>query len=220
MRVQLSRGDLLTIVALLVSWAGIWAAWIPHPTVALTQNAIDLAEWSTFLPEVRSGALAPVPEILRLAVALAAVALAFGAGFMKNRWGRIIAGMLALLPGLVLLPPYPHVLQLWWSEGYGTRFIVAAVSLIGALAGMVLSGVLPDRVKRGLLIGLSVLAVGLGLWAYLVLRSRFEGYYGAPIGIGRGLVMFSIGLALVAVTQATALFREGFHRGSKKQHTG
>ena len=68
----------LTVLALLVAWAGAWAAWVPHRSLGLTQNAIDLAEWSTFLPEVRFGGLRTMPEMLRLAITLCSVALAVG----------------------------------------------------------------------------------------------------------------------------------------------
>jgi hypothetical protein len=149
----------LTVLALLAAWAGAWAAWIPHRSLGLTQNAIDLAEWSTFLPEVRFGGLRLMPEMLRLAVTLCSVALAVAAGALENRWLRWAARLLAFLPGIVLLPPYPHLLQLWWSESYGLRFVAALVGLLSPLVG-VLADRLPAWARRALLIGVSLAAVG------------------------------------------------------------
>jgi hypothetical protein len=194
----------LTVLALLVAWAGVWAAWVPHRSLGLAQNAIDLAEWSTFLPEVRFGGLRVMPDLLRLAVTLASVALAVAAGSLENRWLRWALRLVAILPGIVLLPPYPHLLQLWWSESYGLRFIAAAVGLSALLVGG-LSDHLPAWAHRALLIGLSLAAVALGLRAFLVLRAQFAAYYPEPVLLGRGVLMFLAGLLIAALLQALAL---------------
>jgi hypothetical protein len=193
----------LTIFALLIVWAGAWAAWVPHRSLGLAQNAIDLAEWSTFLPEVRFGGLRPVPEMLRLGVALASVALAVAAGALESRPLRWALRLVAILPGVVLLPPYPYMLQLWWSESYGLRFIAAAVGLLSPLVGG-FSDFLPERARRALLIGLCLAAFGLGLRAFLILRGQFAIYYPEPIGVGRGALMFLAGLLVAALVQAVA----------------
>jgi hypothetical protein len=194
----------LTIFAILVAWVGVWAAWVPHRSLGLAQNAVDLAEWSTFLPEVRFGGLRPVPEMLRLAVTLASVALAVAAGALESRPLRWALRLVAILPGVVLLPPYPYMLQLWWSESYGLRFIAAAVGLLSPLIGG-LSDLLPDRARRALLIGLCLAALALGLRAFLVLRGQFAAYYPEPIGVGRGALMFLAGLLIAALLQVPAL---------------
>jgi hypothetical protein len=193
----------LTVLVLLVAWAGAWAAWVPHRSLGLAQNAVDLAEWSTFLPEVRFGGLRIMPELLRLAITLTSVALAVAAGALENRWLRWALRLLALLPGVVLLPPYPHLLQLWWSESYGLRFIAAAVGLLSPLVGG-LSDLLPKRARRAFVVGLSLAALALGLRAFLILRGQFAAYYPEPIGVGRGALMFLAGLLTAALLQAIA----------------
>jgi hypothetical protein len=197
----------LTIFAILVAWAGVWAAWAPHRSLGLAQNAIDLAEWSTFLPEVRFGGLRPVPEMLRLAVTLASVALAVAAGALESRPLRWALRLIAILSGVVLLPPYPYMLQLWWSESYGLRFIAAAVGLLSPLIGG-LTDLLPGRARRALLIGLCLAALALGLRAFLILRGQFAAYYPEPIGVGRGALMFLAGLLVAALLQAIGLIEE------------
>jgi hypothetical protein len=190
----------LTVLALLVAWAGAWAAWVPHRSLGLTQNAIDLAEWSTYLPEVRFGGLRLMPELLRLAITLCSVALAVAAGALENRWLRRVARLLAFLPGVVLLPPYPHLMQLWWSESYGLRFIAALVGLLSPLVG-VLCDRLSTVARRALLIGVSLAAAALGLRAFLALRGQLAAYYPEPIAVGRGALMFLAGLLAAALLQ-------------------
>ena len=122
----------------------------------------------------------------------------------SNRPLRWALRLLAVLPGVVLLPPYPHLLQLWWSESYGLRFVAAAVGLLSPLVGG-LSDLLPERTRRVLLVGLSLAALALGLRAFLVLRGQFAAYYPEPIGLGRGALMFLVGLPIAALLQAIAL---------------
>jgi hypothetical protein len=203
-RLDLSRGDLLGVGILALAWIGIWGAWIPHQTASLSQNALYLAEWATFLPEVRFGDLARVPEWLRLAVSLVSVTLAVGAGGLGKRWLRWMIRLAALTPGLIMLPPYPELLKLWWSEAYGLRFVMAAVVWVG-VATSVLSDSLPDQLRRGLVAVLSGLAAGLGSWAFLTLRSRFEVYYATRIAPGWGVLLLLGGLVLVAILQLSTL---------------
>jgi hypothetical protein len=194
----------LSAGTLALAWIGIWGAWIPHQTVSLTQNALYLAEWSTFLPGVRFGDLARVPEWLRLAVSLASVTLAVGAGGLGKRWLQWVFRLAALTPGLIMLPPYPELLKLWWSEAYGLRFVMAAVVWVG-VAASVLSDLLPDQIRRGLVTVLSGLTVGLGRWAFLALHSRFEVYYATPLAPGWGVLLLLGGLVLAAILQLSTL---------------
>lgn len=204
MRLRLSRRDLVSVGTLALAWIGLWGGWISHHTASLTQNALYLAEWSTFLPEVRFGTLAQEPEWLRLAVSLTSVALAVGASALEQKWLRVVIRIFCLLPPVVMLPPYPELLKLWNSESYGLRFIVAAVGLAGSIAGF-LTDLLPGQLRRVLVIVLSASAAGLGIWSYLVMRRPFEVCYASPIVPGRGLLLFVIGLALTIVLQVSVL---------------
>ena len=69
------RADRIGIAGLLLAWLGLWGAWVTHRVVSLRQNALDFAEWATYLPVVRSGEITLMPDILRLGVALAVIRL-------------------------------------------------------------------------------------------------------------------------------------------------
>ena len=199
-----SRLDRAGLVAVLAAWLGVWGAWIPHKTVSLTQNALNLAEWSTMLNDVRFGPYAQTPDMLRLAVALASVALAVAAGFAGRPWVRWGLRAAALLPGLVLFPPYPYFLSLWRSPQFGGRFVIAVVLWLGVAASFAADR-LPGRQRRGLVVLLTVLALALGGRAHLVLRGPFSAHYNAALLPGWGLVVFVLGLLAAAAAHGWAL---------------
>lgn len=198
------RLDRIALLALWLTWVGMWGAWIPHHTASLTQNAIYLAEWSDVLLEVRAGPLAGVPNLLRLALALAVVGLAIALGSVRQVWLRWVLRGLSSLPGLVLLPPYPQVLSLWHSDVYGVRFVVAMVLWAGLVASA-LTDLLPPRVRSSLVGVLSVVAAGLGGWSFLILRRPFEVRYAHSISAGWGVLAFVFGLMVAALLQVAML---------------
>jgi hypothetical protein len=195
---------IIGVLMLLLAWIGVWGAWIPARTVGLTQNALYLAEWSTILPESRFGGLAYLAEVLRLSVALAVVALAISVGVLKNPLMRWAIRVVACLPGLVILPPYPELLNLWRSVSYGTRFIVAAALFAGIVLS-VLTDLLPGRLQRWLVSGLSLVAAGLAIWAFFSLRLPFEARYMGVLVPGWGFGVFVGGLMVTGVTQIADL---------------
>ena len=195
---------MIGVFLLMLAWIGLWGAWIPARTVGLTQNALYLAEWSTILPESRFGGMAYLAEVLRLSIALAVVALAISVGVLKNPLTRWAIRMVACLPGLVILPPYPELLNLWRSASYGTRFVVAVVLFAGVLA-TALTDLLPARFQRWLVSGLSLVAAGLAIWAFFSLRVPFEARYTGVLVPGWGFDVFVGGLMVAGVTQIADL---------------
>ncbi len=193
------------LAALGLAWIGIWGPWIPHQASGLTQNALELAEWATFLSDVRYGDLSLAPEMLRMGVSCAAVALALGAGRLKRSWLRWGLRALALIPGLIMLPPYPYLLDLWWSDSYSLRFVAAAVGCVGVLTAALLARLSP-RIRAGVMVVLSIAALALAGWAYLSLHPPFEAHYAAPIPPGWGLLAFLAGLALAVGTHTITMF--------------
>lgn len=193
------RSQLLWI-ALLLAWLGLWGAWIPHYVASLRLNAVDLAEWATFLTEVRTGPLHFIPDVLRFGVALTAVALAWGAGHISRPTLRWVVRFLAILPGVLLIPPYPYFLQLWWSESYGLRFVAAGLVFLGVAATLG-SARIPHRVGHGILLILTVLAGVLSVWSFAVLLPAFATHYGESLGPGWGIVLVVLGLLLAVVLE-------------------
>jgi hypothetical protein len=192
MKADSLRIDRWALVALVLAWLGIWGAWIPHKTVALTQNAVDLAEWATFLTDVRYGSLRLMPELLRLSVSLSVVALAVAAGSLAVWWQRWLLRLAALIPGLMLLPPYPFILHPMGS-GYEIRLLIALVMWLG-VALTLLTDRLGGRLQRILAMGMAGAAVITGLRAYGALHSPFVAHYNQPLLPGWGLIVFAAGL--------------------------
>lgn len=200
--------DMWTVAALVMAWLGMWGAWIADASAGLTQNAFYLSEWSTFLPDVRYGSLRPVPEVMRLALALGALALAVGLGSIPNRWLRWCARLLLAAPiGLLLLPPYPDVFSLWWSPSYGGRFAAASVVWIGLAACWLLDrrGVKRRRWSVAACAGGAILSAGVS--SYLLFQP-FRALYARELLPGWGLIGFLLGLALAAAIQLSLLIAQ------------
>lgn len=202
------RLESVGVVVLLLVWIGVWGTWIPGRTASLTQNALYLAEWSTILPESRLGGLAYLAEMLRLSVALAVVALAIGVGVLRRPLARWSIRLVACLPGLVILPPYPEILNLWQSASYGNRFIVAAVLFAGVLLSII-TDFFPRNLRRWLVSILCLVAAGLGIWAFSSLRVLFETRYTGTLMPGWGFGLFVGGLVVTGVTQIVDLIHGG-----------
>lgn len=191
------RLERLALIALCGAWIGIWGAWIPHSDAGLRQNAFDFAEWATFLMEVRAGSLHFMPDVLRLGIALASVALAFAVAASSPIWLRWGLRLAALAPGLLLMPQYPYFLDLWWSDAYGFRFATAAVVFVGVTASL-FTGRFPVSIQHGSIAVLSLLAVILGVWGFATLVPAFAIRYAEAISPGWGIILFVLGLGTSA----------------------
>jgi hypothetical protein len=189
--------DNIGLVALALAIVGVWGAWIFHASVALTLNAFYLAEWSTYLLDVRYDGLRAAPEILRAGLALAAMAGAVALAIIPNFWLRWLA-RLALIPiGLNLLPPYPDIFSLWWSPSYGGRFMAASIFWLGLAACLWLDR-RNIRLRRWLVIGCGLGAMVSAVWAYGQLIQPFQAHYAMTLRPGWGLVVFVAGLLIAA----------------------
>jgi hypothetical protein len=192
----------ITLIGLIAAWLGLWGAWVPSSTASLSQNLFYLAEWSTFLPGVRSGEIRLAPEALRLAAALAAAALVFSAEGIRQTWTRWLVRIgLAVPVIIVLMPPYPDFFQLWWSPSYGARFGTASVLAL-ALVASLFAGRLSAPARRIGVAGLCVLALASAVTGLVNLLPPFQADYAAPLGAGWGLAAFFAGLVVAALAQA------------------
>lgn len=207
----------ITLVALSAAWIGLWGTWIPNISASLSQNLFYLAEWSTFLPGVRSGEIRLAPEVLRLAASLGTCALLFAAQNIQPRGLRWAFRAAAALPVIfVLLPPYPDFLQMWWSPSYGARFGAASVLcaglVISAFGGRIFGGA--RRIVVAMTGALGIVAAAVAL-AYLL--PPFQTDYAAPLSAGWGCAFFFAGLALGAGAQIAP---EGYFRPVEEKQNG
>ncbi|MBN1429970.1 MAG: hypothetical protein JXB07_16495 [Anaerolineae bacterium] len=186
------------VVLLALAWVGTWGAWIPARSAPLTLNALYMAEWATILPESRFGDMGYLAEVLRLSVALAVIALAISAISIRSYPARWTIRVIAALPGLVILPPYPHVFDLWRSASYGNRFLVATTLFTGILVSA-LTDMLPHKLRQMLVAVVSLAAIALSVWAFLSLRASFEARYNSLLLPGWGFALFIVGLLATAV---------------------
>jgi len=198
--------NLWSFAVLCASWIGIWGTWLPGRVGSLQQNAIDFAEWSTFLIDVRSGEILRMPDLLRLGLMLAVVAAAVAASALHNKWLRWAVRVFLLIPAVVMLPPYPQILELWFSDSYGLRFAACSVAFVGVLACL-LADRLPEITRRIMLLVLAVLSASAALWSYLLLRVPFTIHFGREFGPGWGTILFMMGLAAALALQARTLIQ-------------
>jgi hypothetical protein len=196
------------VTLLILAWIGTWGAWIPARSASLTLNAFYMAEWSTILPEARFGGMAYLAEVLRASVALATIALAISAKTLRSRLARWTLRVIAALPGLVILPPYPHILELWRSSSYGNRFLVAAAFFVG-VAVSAITDYVSHGIRQALVAALSLLAMGFGVWSFVALRVPFEARYTGILLPGWGFALFVVGVLAAAITQIIDLTQLG-----------
>lgn len=199
--INLPRRGQIALVSLGFTWLGLWGSWIPDATASLNQNVFYLAEWSTFLTDVRFGNLRLAPDILRLSVALGITALMVSAHIiadLKLRWLIRAAASFPII--LILLPPYPDVLQMWWSQSYGLRFASACLLGLGFIATLFI-----DRstlsLRRAVGAALCLLALIASTGGFLLLLQPYQVHYARPLPPGWGLIVFSGGLLAAASMQ-------------------
>lgn len=197
----------MSVGLLAASLVGVWGPWIAHPTSSLAQNAFYLAEWASFLPDVRFGEITQLPEWLRLSISLASVALAVAAGEIERRWVRWLIRLAVLLPCLTMLPPYPDIFRLWWSDSYGLRFLVSSIGIVGVAASL-FTDRLPEQARRGLVVILGLVALPLGFWVYMTFKQLFTALYADQIAFGWGVILFEGGLLSAVLMQISVMLSQ------------
>lgn len=168
-------------IALLLPWASGRGA-------ALTFNAIDLAEWTTLDPRARAETPALfTPLLIRLAVALAAIAVASLPGSRALRLLIVLAAVIALAPPFEIVE-FPN------DPNYQQGAIMSAIALIGGG----LAVLLPRRMAVVILIAAAGLGVAAGVIGARRAVTLLEGL-GLSASLGAGSIAFGAVLALAAV---------------------
>jgi hypothetical protein len=201
----ISRTAPLGIILALV---GYWGPWVDHKTAALVLNGLDMSEYVKFLPEGRDGSTLVVRELFYLPSLAAALCLALLVGWLWPRYSataRVI--MLSLAVGLcmVVLPPYPFVLNALDSPEFRGQFILCVLCL-GLIAACLLYRFLTSRLRRGsflqrfanlVLIALALLGTIPAVAQFFAVRPALDRAYGWHVQIGWGLWVMVVGFACV-----------------------
>jgi hypothetical protein len=176
----------------------------------------EIAEMTKFFPQVQSGAV-PVRRELLLTPPLAAAVLL---GLLLNRpaappigWlRRLLRTLAALLPALVVLPPYNYFL----APDYRPQLVLAAGGVAAVLLTP-LARLLPRRAWGGVVALLALAGFVPALVQYALLRPLVVALYGAPVGVGWGTVACGLGFALQLAGGITVILQD---RTARRISTG
>jgi hypothetical protein len=211
------------LVGVALALIGYWGPWVNHKTAALVLSGLDMAEFVKLLPGVRAGTQFVISELFYLPPLCAALCLALMGSHRPWRyllWTRVIMVMIAVALAIIVLPPYPFILQALGSDEFRRQFLMGAACL-AAIGGALLYRRLPKAVGAGLLIALSLAGAIPPVWQFLSIRSALDSVYGQPIHIGWGLWLMAAGFLIVAGLGTGMLIGQLFsdhQAGSWKDH--
>jgi hypothetical protein len=179
---------------------GYWGPWVNHKTAALVLSGLDMAEFVKFLPEVRAGTEFMVRELFYLPLLAAALCLAL-IGSHRHLdyplWARTIMVIIAIVLAIIVLPPYPFILQALSSDEF-RRQCLAGVGCLVIIMGLLFYRRLPGAIVAGLLIAIPLAGAVLPLWQFFSIRHALDQVYGQPVHIGWGLWLTAVGFLVVA----------------------
>jgi hypothetical protein len=167
--------------------------WVVNPGVSLSPGGYDLAEWATIHP----AAMAENPPLLtglllRLPLVCATLALAFFVTLTRR--SRMYIGIVVILMGIALLPPFEFVddRENW---NYRQQLALAVVTVLGGILG--LTGWL-NRLRLLVGSGATIIGAGaalVGLWRALPWMQAFD----LPVQVGAGGILTALLLVVLLV---------------------
>lgn len=184
----------LLMLGVLLGLVGAVVPWIPHRAAALRLNALDLFVVVRLLPPVRDGVVRIAREVFLLPLLAPALVLALAPAFCIRPRGlfRYGAPLVGAVLALTVLPPYPPILTAWRDPLYRGQLFLVLVACALALAAL-WARRLPERVRGGLAAVLALTGWLPPFLAFLRVRPIFAALYGAPVGIGPGLILGALG---------------------------
>jgi hypothetical protein len=195
------------LIGIALVLVGYWGPWVNHKTAALVLSGLDMAEFVKFLPGVRAGTEFMIRELFYLPLLAAALCLALigsNRHFRYPLWARAIMVIIAIVLAIIVLPPYPDILQALSSDEFRRQFLAGAGCLAIIVASLLYRH-LPRAIVAGLLTAVSLAGATLPLWQFFSIRSALDGVYGQPIHIGWGLWLTAAGFLVVAGSGAWVL---------------
>jgi len=186
---------------------GYWGPWVNHKTAALVLSGLDMAEFVKFLPGVQAGAEFMIRELFYLPLLAAAFCLALMGSNRLWRyplWARAVMVIVAIVLVIIVLPPYPFILQALSSDEFRRQFLMGA-GCLAIVGGMLLYRRLPRAIMAALLIVVSLAGAIPPLWQFFSIRDALDRVYGQPIHVGWGLWLTAVGCLVIAGTGARVL---------------
>jgi len=175
---------------------GFLGPWIPHKTAALTVTGLELAEFAKFFPQVQGGVVPVIRCLFLTPVTAAAILLGLAVSAIAVRpVTRLTGAGLGLLLALVALPPYGFYL----AAEYRGHLILAAAGALSVLLTLP-SHRLPRRAWGICVMVLALAGIAPALYQFALLRLLVVALYGAPLGLGWGLVACVVGFALLLLS--------------------
>jgi hypothetical protein len=183
----------LEFVASVLTIVGFFGPWVAHKTAALTVTGYELSEFAKFFPQVQGGVVLVKRALFVTPLLAALISLALVAQRSSARpLLRLAAMALAVLLGLLVLPPYQSFLE----TAYRLQLILVAVGLLLVLLTP-LARHLSERVRGVLFLLLALIGAVSALWQAVMLWPLVAQLYGAPLWPGWGFVVWAIGSVLL-----------------------
>jgi len=168
-----------------------------------------MAEFVKFLPDVLDGSLKLVRQSFYLPPFASTLTIALLIGSRRLHYASVLraAGLaLALLLSLQLLPPAWSPSTLTTPEFRAQTLALGASWLL--LASFSLLGDLPSRLAGSISAGVSLIALSLALWQFVMAKPSIDKVYATPPGLGWGLFVCLAGLCVAAAAGGLLIVRE------------
>lgn len=182
---------------------GFLGPWVWHPTAALALTGVDMAEFVKFLPGLLDGSLRLTRQWFYLPPFAVTVSIALLIGSHSLHYSkllRVLGLFLAIPVSLQLLPPAWSPASLMTAE-FRVQTIALGLSWL-LLASFWLLRRLPSWLLGSLSAALSLMALVLPVWQFLIAKPAIDEVYGTPPGTGWGVLLCLTGVTITAAAGA------------------
>lgn len=207
---------LLALTAILVAF---FLVWLPYPAAGLSYIGLEMGEQAKFLPQVRSGEVAPDRSLFYLPpITLALLLLVLTTFWSRERWQTWAARAIAVALSLLAFPALEALGDPDPSEWLWRLLFIALVAVVAALTPWLSRRPAWLRWAGAALVALA--GALLPAWAYLAVRPLYAALLHEEIGVGPGVWLNLAGhlLALaVALDWARLGVRDAAARPADKE---